>query len=104
MLSRDQAKALIDRIIKLSRADEIQITLNDGDEKNIRFADNRITTSGSASDLSVRVSSAFGKRVAVTSTNDITDEGLERAVRQSEGHARFGPENPERIPLLPPEP
>jgi predicted Zn-dependent protease len=103
MLSRDQAKALIDRIIRLSRADEIQVTLNDGDEKNIRFADNRITTSGSANDLSVRVSSAFGKRTAVTSTNEITDEGLERAVRQSETLARLAPENPEKMPLLGPQ-
>ena len=103
MLSRDQARALIERIVRLSRADEIQVNLNDGDEKNIRFADNRITTSGSASDLSVRVSSAFGKRAAVTSTNDISDEGLERAVRQSEALARLAPENPERMPLLGPQ-
>jgi predicted Zn-dependent protease len=103
MLSRDDAKTLIDRIIRLSQADEVQVTLDDGEEKNIRFADNRITTSGSADDLSVRVSSAFGKRSAVTSTNDITDEGLERAVRQSEALARLAPENPERMPLLGPQ-
>jgi predicted Zn-dependent protease len=103
MLTRDQAKALIDRIIGLSDADEVQVTLNDGAEKNIRFADNRITTSGSASDLSIRVSSAFGKRSAVTSTNDITDEGLVRAVRQSESLARLAPENPEKMQLLGPQ-
>jgi predicted Zn-dependent protease len=103
MLTRDQAKTLIDRILRLSRADEIQVTLNDGDEKNIRFADNRITTSGSASDLSIRVSSAFGRRTAVTSTNDVSDEGLERAVRQSEALARLAPENPEKMPLLGPQ-
>lgn len=103
MLTRDQAKALLDRILRLSKADEVQVTLNDGDEKNIRFADNRITTSGSASDLSVRISSAFGKRSAVTSTNDITDAGLERAVRQSEALARLAPENPEKMPLLGPQ-
>ena len=103
MLTRDQAKALVDRILRLSRADEIQVNLSDGDEKNIRFADNRITTSGAASDLSVRVSSAFGRRAAVTSTNDVTDEGLERAVRQSEALARLAPENPERMPLLGPQ-
>ena len=64
MLSRDQAKALVDRIVKLSQADEIQVNINDGDERNIRFADNRITTAGSTNDLAVRISSAFGKRAA----------------------------------------
>ena len=103
MLSRDQARALIDRIVKLSQADEIQVNLNDGDERNIRFADNRITTAGSTNDLSVRISSAFGKRAAVTSTNDISDAGLEKAGRLSESLARLAPENPERMPLLGPQ-
>lgn len=100
MLTRDQARALIQKIVRLTRADEIQVWLSDTVENNIRFADNRITTSGSASDLSVRVSSAFGKRSAVISTNDVSDAGLEQAVRQSESLARLAPENPERMPLL----
>jgi predicted Zn-dependent protease len=103
MLSRDQAQALIQKIVRLSRADDIHVTLGDSVENNIRFADNRITTSGSASDLAVRISSAFGRRSAVTSTNDVSDEGLERAVRQSEALARLAPENPERMPLLGPQ-
>ena len=103
MLSRDQAQALIQKVVRLSKADEIQVSLNDSTEHNIRFADNRITTSGSATDLTVRISSAFGKRASVTSTNDVTDEGLERAVRLSETLARLAPENPERMPLVGPQ-
>jgi len=100
LLTRDQAQSLIERTIRLSRADELQVSINAGDETNIRFADNRITTSGTADDLSVRVASAFGARAAVTTTNDVSDEGLERAVRLSESLARLAPENPERMPLL----
>jgi predicted Zn-dependent protease len=103
MLSREQARALIERIVKLSKADEMQVTLSDSDENNIRLADNRITTSGNARDLSVRVYSAFGKKHAVTTTNDLSTEGLERAVRQSEALARLAPENPEALPLLGPQ-
>ena len=79
------------------------MAVNAGDETNIRFADNRITTSGSTDDLSIRISSAFGRRSAVTTTNDTTDEGLERAVRLSETLARLAPENPERLPVLGPQ-
>lgn len=103
LLSRDQARALTEKIIRLSRAEEIQVSLNAGDETNIRFADNRITTSGTTDDLGARISSAFGARSAVTTTNDISDEGLERAVRLSETLARLAPENPERMPLLGPQ-
>lgn len=100
LLTRDQASALTRKVIALSKADEIQVSINAGDETNIRFADNRITTAGTADDLSVRIASAFGARSAVTTTNDTSDEGLERAVRLSETLARLAPENPERMPLL----
>lgn len=103
MMTRDEARALVERVVKLSKADAIQVSINAGDERNIRFADNRITTAGSTSDVAVRVFSAFGKRHAVATTNDISDTGLERAVRQSEALARLAPENPEFLPLLGPQ-
>jgi predicted Zn-dependent protease len=55
------------------------------------------------SDLSVSVYSAFGPKHAVASTNDISDAGLERAVRQSEALARLAPDDPEALPLLGPQ-
>ena len=102
-MTREQARALIDRALKLSRADGIQVNITAGDEKNIRFADNRITTSGSSSDVSVRVLSTFGKRGASTTGNDVSDAGLEQLVRRSETLARLAPENPEAMPLLGPQ-
>lgn len=102
-LTREQAKALIDRVLKFSKADGVQVNVNSGDERNVRFADNRITTAGTTTDLSVRVFSAFGKRGAVSSGNDISDQGLEEIVRQSEALARLAPENPEMMPLLRPQ-
>ena len=99
-MNRDEARALIERAVKLSKADEIQVTVSSGDEKNVRFADNRITTSGSSNDTSLRVYSAFGKKHAVATSNDMSPEGVERVVRQSEALARLAPENPEAMPLL----
>ena len=100
ILTRDEARALVTRVIGLSKADEIQVSLSSGDESNVRFADNRITTSGTVDDLTVRIASFFGKRSAVTTTTELSDEGLARAVRLSESLARLAPENPERMPLL----
>ena len=86
-MTRDEARALIERAVKLSTADEIQVNLSSGDEKNVRFADNRITTSGSATDTTLRVYSAFGRKHAVATSNDVSAEGIERVVRQSEALA-----------------
>lgn len=103
VMTREQARALLDRVLKLSRADEIEVDLGAGRENNIRFADNRITTAGGVDDISLRIFSAFGRRHAVATTNDISDDGLERAVRQSESLARLAPENPEKMPLVGPQ-
>src|SRR5690606_27787097 len=100
LLTREQAQALIERVIKLSRADEVQVSLDATNEHNVRLAGNRVTTSGSTNDVSVTVYSAFGKRSAVSTGNDLSDEGLAQLVRQSETLARLSPENPEAMPLL----
>ena len=103
VLSRDQAQALVERVLKMSKADEVQVNVGGGYSANVRFADNRISTAGGVATANVSVQSAFGPKHAVTSTNDFTDEGLERAVRQSEALARLAPDDPEAMPLLGPQ-
>jgi len=102
-LSREQSQALAERIIKLSRADAIQVNIGGGYQTNIRFADNRICTAGAQSTANVTVQSSFGPKHAVVQTNDFSDEGLERAVRQAEALAKLAPDDPEAMPLLGPQ-
>lgn len=99
-MTRDDARALVERVVKLSKADEIQVAISGGQQANVRFADNRISTAGEVDNFSLSVYSAFGPKHAVVSTNDVTDAGLERAVRQSEALARLAPANPEAMPVL----
>jgi predicted Zn-dependent protease len=103
VMTRDDARALVERVVKMSKADEIQVNISGGHQSNVRFADNRISTSGGVTDLSIGVYSAFGPKHAVASTNDVSDTGLERAVRQSETLARLAPDDPEALPLLGPQ-
>jgi predicted Zn-dependent protease len=103
IMTRDDARALVERIVKMSKADDVQVNVNGGHQTNVRFADNRISTSGGVNDLSIAVYSAFGRKHAVASTNDVSNAGLERAVRQSEALARLAPDDPESLPLLGPQ-
>jgi predicted Zn-dependent protease len=100
IMTRDEARTLVERVVKLSKADEIQVGVGGGQQANVRFADNRISTAGGVDNFTVTVYSAFGPKHAVVSTNDVTDAGLERAVRQSEALARLAPANPEAMPVL----
>jgi predicted Zn-dependent protease len=103
VMTRDDARALVERVVKMSQADAVQVDISGGHQTNVRFADNRVTTSGGVSDLSIGIYSAFGSKHAVASTNDVSDAGLERAVRQSETLARLAPDDPEALPLLGPQ-
>ena len=82
VLTREQAQALVERVLKMSKADAVQVNVGGGYTANIRFADNRISTAGGVSTANVSIQSSFGPKHAVTQTNDLSDEGLERAVRQ----------------------
>src|SRR3954467_8323818 len=103
VLTREQAQALIERTVRLSKADGIQVNMAGGYNANIRFADNRISTAGGVSTAQLNVQSAFGPKHAVVTTNDFTDAGLARAVRQSEALAKLAPDDPEAMPALPPQ-
>jgi predicted Zn-dependent protease len=100
ILTEAQAKAILEKIVKLSKADEITATLAGSQAGNIRFALNNITTSGMISNLDLAVTSSYGARSGSTTINQFDDASLERAVRRSEELARLAPENPEFMPAL----
>lgn len=99
-LSVDQARELCERVLSLSNADEARVSLGSGRRRFTRSADNRITTAGGNTDVTVQIMSVFGKRVASVTTNRLDDESLEAAVRRSEALARIALENPEYLPQL----
>ena len=103
VLTREQAQALVERVLKMSKADAVQVNVGGGYNANIRFADNRISTAGGVSSANVAIQSSFGPKHAVTQTNDLSDEGLTRAVRQSESLAHLAPDDPEAMPPLGPQ-
>ena len=95
-----EAKAILDKVIALSTADECTATLSGGTSGNIRFALNNVSTSGIVDDVSLAVNVAFGQRVGTATINEFDDASLERVVRRAEDLARLAPENPEFMPAI----
>ena len=102
-LSRDDVRVLCDRVLDLSQADHARVSVNSGWRGFTRTATNRITSAGGSSDVTVRVTSVFGRRIASVTTNQLDDTALTRAVRDSETLARLAPEDPEYLPELGPQ-
>lgn len=103
ILSKQEAQAILKKALSFSKADECTVTIGGSEGGNIRYARNAVSTAGDVSDLSLGVSSAFGKRVGVATINEFDDASLEKVVRRSEELAKVSPENPEYMPLLGPQ-
>lgn len=100
ILSRADAQQLLNKVLKLSKADECEVGLSGSEGGNVRYARNAISTSGDISTLSLNVSSTFGKKTGSASINEFDDKSLEKVVRRSEELAQLAPENPEYMPAL----
>ena len=86
ILTEAQAKAILDKVIALSKADECSASLSGSVEGNIRFALNNVSTSGIVEDTSLSVSVAFGKRVGIA-----THQRVRRRRAGARGASRRGP-------------
>jgi len=103
ILTKDQAQALLKKVLSYSKADECEVNLNGTDSANIRYARNSVSTSGKVSQTQLVVSSAFGKKLGVATINEFDDASLEKVVRRSEELAQLAPENPEFVSFLGPQ-
>jgi len=100
IMTEDQARTILAKVIALSKADECTAELAGSTEGNIRFARNNVSTSGIVSDTELSVQVAFGKRVGIATINEFDDAALARVVRRAEDLARLAPENPEFVPAV----
>jgi predicted Zn-dependent protease len=103
VMPREQAQALIEKVVKMSKADEVSVNINGGYQADLRFAANQMSTSGGVVNGQIGIQSTFGKKHAAAVTNDLSDESLRRAVEQSETLAKLSPDDPENMPGLGPQ-
>jgi predicted Zn-dependent protease len=101
-LNEAQARELLTRALKLSKAEACEINIGGNTGGNIRYARNSVSTAGATEDSTFVVQSFFGLRNGTATANQFDDATIERAVRQSEELARLAPEDPESmLPLGP---
>lgn len=103
ILTKDEAQALLKKILSYSKADECEVNLTGTDNGNVRYARNAVSTSGRISQTQIVVASAYGKKSGVATINELDDASLEKVVRRSEELAQLAPENPEYVPFLGPQ-
>jgi predicted Zn-dependent protease len=101
-LSESQARALLEQALKLSRAETCEINIGGNLGGNVRYARNSVSTAGYTEDLTLVVSSSWGKRNGTATANQFDAATIERTVRAAEALAQLAPEDPEYMPPLGP--
>jgi len=103
ILSKEEAKKIIDKVLAFSKADEMSVGLSGSRTGNIRYARNSVSTSGETTNLSLSVTAVFGKKSGTSTINEFDDASLEKTVRRAEEIAKLAPDNPEYVPMLGPQ-
>jgi len=99
-LTPEQARALMGKALRLSKAEACEVNLNANSGGNIRYARNTVSTAGATEDLQMVVQSNYGNRSGTVTINEFDDPTIERAVRRSEELAHLAPEDEEFMPPM----
>ena len=94
ILTKDDARSILEKVLKLSKADGCEVNVNGGVGGNLRFARNTVTTSGAVEQTGLSVQSNFGKKSGTATINEYDDASLEKVVRRSEELAKLAPRTP----------
>ncbi|WP_192350760.1 TldD/PmbA family protein [Algoriphagus sp. Y33] len=100
ILTQEEAKKIIDKVLSYAKADETEVSIFGGRTGNIRYARNTVNTSGETNEITLNVTSVFGKKSGSSTINELDDESLKKAVVRAEEIAQLAPENPEYMPML----
>lgn len=103
LISREEAQSIIKKIVSFSKADEVSVGLGTVYQTDVRFAANQMSTSGGVVFGNLGVTATIGKKHAVATTNDFSDESLRQVVERAEALARLSPDDPENMPGLGPQ-
>lgn len=103
LMTKDEAFALMKKVLAYSKAEECEVNLNSSENGNIRYAINSVSTSGKTISSTLVVQSSYGKKMGVATINEFDDASLEKVVRRSEELAQLAPENPEYMGVLGPQ-
>ena len=104
MLGQRQTEELLNRVLRLSTADETEVLIIAQDSSLTRFANNIIHQNVAETDVQVIVRAAMGRRVGAASTNRLDDEAFVQVAERAVLHARQQPENPDYPGLPEPQP
>lgn len=104
MIGKEQCQAILDQALSLSTTQEADFYLSSQEQGLTRFAGNSIHQNVSHSNAQLHIRAVSGKRQGRAITNDLSDQGIAKAVAQAEHNSSLMPEDPDFLGLPHPSP
>ena len=103
MFSRDQVKAITDKVIDMAKADAVEVEFNGGERSATRFANSNITANMVQFDRTVSLTIHLGNKSGTATVRDVDDATLKQAVADAQKRAEEARESTEPPVLLGPQ-
>lgn len=95
MLGERKMREIAERVLSLSSANQTEVIIMSEDSGLTRFANSYIHQNVAERNVGLRVRAVVGKKIGVASSNDLSQEALERVVERAMTIAKLQPENPD---------
>ncbi|MBD3185153.1 TldD/PmbA family protein, partial [Candidatus Poribacteria bacterium] len=103
MLSREEAKKILDKVMSMSKADETEAHISGYKSSLTRFAENHIHQNVSEDNKGISVTAVIGKRMGSASTSKLDDESIKKVVSDAAEIAKLTPPEEDLMPGLGPQ-
>jgi len=99
MYSRDEIKALTDKVLNMAKADAVEVDFNGGERSGTRWANSSITVNLIQQDQQLSVTVRLGQKTGSASTREFDDDSLKAMVDEATDAAKAARDNPNLQPL-----
>ena len=103
MLTKDEARSILDKAMATSVANETEARIGSYRSSLTRFAENHIHQNVSEDSIHFSVNAVLGKRMGSASTSKLDDDSIRKTIADALEIARFTPPDDELLPRLGPQ-
>ena len=100
MYSREEVKAITDKVIDMAKADAVEVDFTGGERSATRFANSTITANMVQFDRQVSVTVHLGTKAGSASTRQFDDSSLKEMVANAATAAERARENTDLLPMI----
>lgn len=103
MYTREEAKAITDKVLNMAKADAVEVNLRGGENSGTRWANSTITTNLVQYDRQLTTTVRVGQKTGTANTRDFSDAGLKAMIDEASANAQAANDSPNLPELLGPQ-